>query len=220
MTNYDVTIYNSLYEAEQALEGIDNAINIVAIPFKDGVLTKILLLTGIGEQLEQTISENVDTSGTSDDIYVLGKSDLTVEITATSVTEGASIKIQGTSDNVNYGDLGVVDNTGNINQTISITNDGTYFYEVVNASSLKYVTWTTTITGNPVDIFEYGIFINENIVNKGISRNNQGFAGYGNLSGTSILDLSDGDEIRCAIRNIETDGDITIYNCNVAIVRI
>jgi len=87
MTNYDVTIYNSLYEAEQALEGIDNAINIVAIPFKDGVLTKILLLTGIGEQLEQTIS------------------DLTVEITATSVTEGASIKIQGTSDNVNYGDL-------------------------------------------------------------------------------------------------------------------
>jgi len=139
MANYDVTIYNSLYEAEQALEGIDNATDIVAIPFKDGVLTKILLLTGIGEQLEQTIFENVDTSGTSDDIYVLGKSDLTVEITATSVTEGASIKIQGTSDNVNYGDLGVVDNTGNINQTISITNDGTYFYEVVNASSLKYV---------------------------------------------------------------------------------
>jgi len=107
-------------------------------------------------------------------------------------------------------------------KTVYLLNDNgdTYIKIPSNHAGKYWITWTTTITGNPVDIFEYGIFINENIVNKSISRNNQGFAGYGNLSGTSILDLSDGDEIRCAIRNIETDGDITIYNCNVAIIRI
>ena len=185
MANYDVTIYNSLYEAEQALEGIDNATDIVAIPFKDGVLTKVMVMQGTSDAndvslsgvtnstlsalkvieqapldqqvLDETLLDAVTSTGASTDVYTLDKNGITIEITASSVSTGGTIKIQGTSDNTNYGDLGVDDNTGTISQSITIDADGTYYYEVVNASSVKYMranlssrtdgTYTVKMTG-------------------------------------------------------------------------
>jgi len=89
--------------------------------------------------LDETLLNAVTATGASTDIYTIDKKDLTVEITASSVIDGATILIQATTDNTNYGDLGMVDNTGVVVNEINITESGTYYYEIVNASSAKYI---------------------------------------------------------------------------------
>jgi len=89
--------------------------------------------------LDETLLNAVTATGASTDVYVLDKNYITIEVVASSVTTGGTIDIEGTSDQTNYGTIGVVDNSDTVSSSISISSDGTYYYDVKNASSVKYM---------------------------------------------------------------------------------
>lgn len=109
------------------------------------------------EPLENVLFNEVTSTGTSADFSVFGKKELTIEIIAANVTDGATFSIEATTDQTNYGTIGVVNRSGTIYSDIVIDANGTYYYEVINASSLKYIrgnlssrsdgTYTMTLLG-------------------------------------------------------------------------
>jgi len=107
--------------------------------------------------LEEKLLDAVTTSGASSDVYVLDKKQLTVCIVASGITSGATFTFQASPDQSNYGTVSSVDNTGNIKTTQTITANGTYFFEIVNASSIKWFRANiTSYTDGTYTCYVYG----------------------------------------------------------------
>lgn len=83
-----------------------------------------------------------------------------------------------------------------------------------------WITWTVSADGTQGDRYEFGIDINGTVAPKTIAQAEQGVGGSTNMSGTAIISLTGGDEIRGAIRNLDSTGNITVIHSNISVVRI
>lgn len=114
-------------------------------------LTKIAEQAPMDQQvLDEILLSAVTAAGPSSDVYVLDKKQLTVCIVASAISGAGSIfTFQGSPDQSNYGAVGSVNNVASVNSTQTIGANGTYIFEIVNASSLKWfrVNLTTRTDG-------------------------------------------------------------------------
>jgi hypothetical protein len=186
MANYSVEVYNSLTDAETAIESVDDANQMLVVPYKDGALTKVFVLSGtsydssvyglftdiinsdinsmnIVEQapldqqlLNETALNAVTTAQSSTSIYTGDKQGITMCVVAAGTPAG-TVKLQGSPDGTNTSDLGLIDEAGNVATSYSITAAGTYFYSVVNAATLPYVIADlSSVTDGTFTIYVFG----------------------------------------------------------------
>lgn len=102
-------------------------------------MTKVLEQSPLQAQaLDEKLLNAVTATGASTDTGTLSYKELVICIVASSVTDGATFTFQGSPDNTNYGTVASIDITDLVSSTQAIIADGTYFFEIVNASSLKY----------------------------------------------------------------------------------
>lgn len=108
---------------------------------------KIVEQAPIDQQtLDEKLLNAVTATGASTSVTTIDKKELTVCIVATVDSTGGTIVCQGSPDNSNWGTVAATDTTGTLNESIDITTSGTYFYEIVNASTLKYFRVNITST--------------------------------------------------------------------------
>jgi len=109
----------------------------------------------------------VTTAQSSTAIYTLDKKSVTLGVSVSSLTSGATIKVEAsnTGDTGDWGAIGTVDNVGNVEKervfgTGDLTENGAYFFEIVNAQRVKYMrvtlesvidgTYTAYLTGGAI----------------------------------------------------------------------
>lgn len=80
----------------------------------------------------------VTATGVSTQVYTLDKKELTIAVVASSITDGGTFTFEGSPDGTNWGTVGSISPLGTTTVTQGISANGTTFYEIVNASSLKY----------------------------------------------------------------------------------
>ena len=111
-----------------------------------------------------------------------------------------------------------------LSRVIEFTDDAGDTYLTIPAGEehdgYYWITWSVSATGTQGDTYEVGIMINSTMADKTVSRAQQGIQGTMSLSGTALVDLTNGDEIRGAVRNITGNNDVTVVHSNIAIVRI
>lgn len=96
--------------------------------------------------LDDKLLDNVTTTGASTSVATIYKKELTVCIVATVDTTGGTIVCQGSPNGSNWGTVAATDISGILNTSLDITTTGTYFFEIVNASTLKYFRVNITST--------------------------------------------------------------------------
>lgn len=102
--------------------------------------SRIVELAPVDQQvLFEKLLNAVTATGVSTQVYTLDKKDLTFAVVASSVTTGGVFKFEGSPDGTNWGSLGTVDNTGTTGVTQTVGANGVFFFDVVNAGSLKYI---------------------------------------------------------------------------------
>jgi len=67
------------------------------------------------------------TTGTSDDVNMLGDSNLSVTYTITGISGSVVVQVEGTQDNINYVNL-------DENGSTSLNADGTYGFNIVSGT--------------------------------------------------------------------------------------
>jgi hypothetical protein len=109
----------------------------------------------------------VTTAQSSTAIYTLDKKSVTLGVSVSNLTSGATIKVEAsnTGDTGDWGAIGTVDNVGNVEKervfgTGDLTENGAYFFEIVNAQRVKYMrvtlenvidgTYTAYLTGGAI----------------------------------------------------------------------
>lgn len=90
------------------------------------------------QTLEVKLLDAVTTTGASAAQNVFIYKDLTVCIVASGVLYGGYFIFEGSPDGVNWGSVGSVRDRGEVDIRQDVVTDGTYFFEIVNASTLKY----------------------------------------------------------------------------------
>lgn len=89
--------------------------------------------------LDEVLLDDVIITGASASHNVLTKKQITLCIVATDVTNGFTINVEGSPNNTDWGTVACADTSGSPITDLIITDNGTYFFEVFNASTLKYI---------------------------------------------------------------------------------
>jgi len=88
--------------------------------------------------LDEKLLNAVTAVGASTAAGVLSYKELTICVVATAISSGGTFTFQGSPDLTNWGTVASIDIADLVSATQVITGDGTTYYEIVNASSLKY----------------------------------------------------------------------------------
>jgi large exoprotein involved in heme utilization and adhesion len=122
------------------MAGGGGASSIFIAGYNEGVdAVKVVEQAPLDQQvLDELLLNAVTATGASTSVFTLDKQELTVVVVASSVSTGGTLTFQGSPDNINWGTVGTVDNSGTTATTQAITGDGVFVFKVVNAGSLKW----------------------------------------------------------------------------------
>ena len=81
----------------------------------------------------------VTSTGVSTQVYTLDKRDMTMCVIASSTDAGGIFTFEGSPDGTNWGALTSIDSDGTAAATQAVPDDGTFFFDITNVGSVKYV---------------------------------------------------------------------------------
>ena len=107
--------------------------------------------------LDELLLDEVSNTTTGEPVYTLTKHNLTVFIKTVGETVNLNVTIQGSPNGEDWFTLGVIDNNG-ITKLAPLTFDSqkNSVFEIVNATTIKWVRAITTITTGTVTVFIQG----------------------------------------------------------------
>jgi len=81
----------------------------------------------------------VTSTGASTQVYTLDKREFVFAVVASSTTDGGIFTFEGSPDGTNWGAVATINSGGTTASTQTVADDGTFFFEIVNADTIKYL---------------------------------------------------------------------------------